>query len=262
MRPNERACLAQYKPTSARLADITRQILKAPKRQKRSCRLTQIKADADRGLSTLHDVGGSPMPATLSNFDAIYAEFRPKILRYLTGLVGPNEAEDLAQIVFLNVHGGLKDFRAEASLATWIYRIATNAAIDRLRKSPLGEAAQVQPNSDVPSDAAHDSEAADPADCAAVPSAETSFVRGEMNECIETFVDALPEIYRPVLVLSDLEGFKNREIAEILGLSVDTVKIRLHRARGELRKRFEAGCDFYRTEANELACDRKAPGKP
>jgi len=194
-----------------------------------------------------------------SNFDAVYAEFRPKILRYLIGLVGPNEAEDLSQIVFLNVHGSLKDFRGEASLTTWIYRIATNAAIDRLRKHSPGEAEQGELNFDVSSDATDATKMADLAGNTAELSTETSFIRSEMNECIHTFVDALPEIYRPVLVLSDLEGFKNREIAEILALSVETVKIRLHRARRELRKRFEAGCDFYRTEANELACDRKAP---
>jgi RNA polymerase sigma-70 factor (ECF subfamily) len=202
------------------------------------------------------------VPDANSNFDSIYAEFQPKILRYLTGLVGPNEAEDISQIVFLNVHGGLKDFRGEASLATWIYRIATNAAIDRLRKGSFGEADKGALNSDFPSDATYECEAANVAGNTEAPSAETSFIRSEMNECIKTFVDTLPEIYRPVIVLSDLEGFKNREIAEILGLSVDTVKIRLHRARRELRKRFETGCDFYRTEANELACDRKASESP
>jgi RNA polymerase sigma-70 factor, ECF subfamily len=63
---------------------------------------------------------------------------------------------------------------------------------------------------------------------------------------------------RTVVALSEFEGFKNREIAEILGISLDVVKIRLHRARRELKQRLEAGCDFDRTEANTLACDRKA----
>lgn len=199
------------------------------------------------------------MSDAIPTFAAIYEDFQPKVLRYLKGLVGPDEAEDISQNVFLKVHAGLKDFRGEASLSTWIYRIATNAAIDRLRKCSSGEAEQGELNLDVSSDATDASETADLAGSTAEPSTETSFIRSEMNECIHTFVDALPEIYRPALVLSDLEGFKNREIAEILALSVETVKIRLHRARRELRKRFAAGCDFYRTEANELACDRKAP---
>jgi RNA polymerase sigma-70 factor (ECF subfamily) len=202
------------------------------------------------------------MPDAIPNFDAIHAEFRPRILRYLTGLVGPDEAEDLSQVVFIKVHGGLKGFRGEASLGTWIYRIATNAAIDRLRTGTFGKAAQVTSISDALIDGSYGTAPANLAGNKAEPSAEASFIRSEMNECIKAFVDALPERYRLVVVLSELEGLKNREIAEILDVSVDTVKIRLHRARRELRKRFEAGCDFYRTEANELACDRKAPESP
>lgn len=197
-----------------------------------------------------------------SDFDAIHSEFRPRIHRYLRDLVGPDEAEDICQIVFLKVHRGLAEFRGQSSLATWIYRIATNAALDRLRKRSLGMAALVESDSDAPDDASCEDAAAHRAGSIAEPSAESSYIRSEMNECIDAFVDTLPEIYRPVIVLSDLEGFTNREIANILGLTVDTVKIRLHRARSELKKRFESGCDFYRTETNELACDRKASRDP
>ena len=57
--------------------------------------------------------------------------------------------------------------------------------------------------------------------------------------------------------LSLMEGFQNSEIAEILGISLDTVKIRLHRARDRLRKELGTGCNFFRDERNEFACDRK-----
>jgi RNA polymerase sigma-70 factor (ECF subfamily) len=202
------------------------------------------------------------MSDAILDFDAIHAEFRPKVLRYLKGLVGPDEAEDICQNVFLKVHAGLKDFRGEASLSTWIYRIATNAALDRLRTRSFGQTAHVASDAEAPSDVSNESAVTDLAGNTHQPSAESSFIRSEMNECIKTYVDDLPESYRTVLALSDLEGFKNREIAEILDLSVDTVKIRLHRARHELKKRFEVGCDFYRTEDNELACDHKAPAGP
>jgi RNA polymerase sigma-70 factor (ECF subfamily) len=202
------------------------------------------------------------MSDAMSGFDAIHTEFRPKVLRYLKGLVGPDEAEDICQNVFLKLHAGLKDFRGEASLSTWIYRIATNAALDRLRNLSPGQTAHVASDTEAPSDASHESAVTDLAGNTREPSAESSFIRSEMNECIKTYVDVLPESYRTVLALSDLEGFKNRETAEILGLNVDAVKIRLHRARRELKKRFEAGCDFYRTEDNELACDHKAPAGP
>jgi len=90
-------------------------------------------------------------------------------------------------------------------------------------------------------------------------SAESTLIRSEINECIKSFIDALPENYRAVLVLSDIDDMKNQGIAEILGLSVEAVKIRLHRARRELKKRFETGCEFYRSEDDHIACDKKMP---
>ena len=79
-----------------------------------------------------------------------------------------------------------------------------------------------------------------------------------MNACIREFIERLPENYKTVVVLSELEGFKNGEIAAILGISLDAVKIRLHRAREKLRKTLQTGCSFYRNADDELACDRKA----
>lgn len=67
-------------------------------------------------------------------FNDIYTEYRPKILRYLQRLAGESEAEDIAQEVFLRVHKSLPGFRGESKLSTWIYRIATNAFLDRKRQ--------------------------------------------------------------------------------------------------------------------------------
>jgi len=189
------------------------------------------------------------------DFNAIFAEFHPKVLRYLSGMVGAVEAEDIAQNVFLKVYTGLKNFRGEASMATWIFRIATNAAFDRMRNRPFraAEKASLEPSD------ARSVENAELVDDASMPSGELALIRGEMNECIKSYVDALPETYRAARILSDFEELKNQEIAEILGVSVEAVKIRLHRARRELKKRFEAGCEFYRTEDNDIACDQKRP---
>lgn len=79
-----------------------------------------------------------------------------------------------------------------------------------------------------------------------------------MNKCIRNVINKLPEDYRTVIVLGELEELKNHEIAEILQVSLDTVKIRLHRARAKLKKELENLCCFYRDERNVLSCDLKS----
>lgn len=186
-------------------------------------------------------------------FQHIYEAFRPKIHRYLTRLVGEYEAEDLAQEVFEKVSGGLKDFEGKSSLSTWIYRIATNTALDRLRsRSSQTDAADIPPGNDE-----GEVEDKDLWTGEKKLSLDSSLIRKEMNECIRDIVEGLPETYRTVLVLSEMEGFTNAEIAEVLGVSLDAVKIRLHRARTRLRKELESECSFYHDERNELACDKK-----
>jgi RNA polymerase sigma-70 factor (ECF subfamily) len=170
------------------------------------------------------------------------------VLRYLTRLVGERDAEDLAQTVMLRVSGGLSQFRHDSSLSTWIYRIATNAAMDKLRSPVREQVLEDDPDpdeGDVPLDAR-------------TLSVEAIAIRTEMSACIGEFIDHLPERYRAVMVLSEMEGFKNAEIAAILGVSLDTVKIRLHRAREKLRDDLQKGCSFDRDESTGLACDRKS----
>lgn len=187
------------------------------------------------------------MPAATHDYRRIHETFRPAILRYLTRLVGKDEAEDLAQVVMLKVSEGLERFRGDASLSTWIYRIATNAALDALRRrrapEPVARAAAEE--DDLPPDAQ-------------APSVDSIAIRQEMSECVRGFIGRLPEPYATVLVLADMEGFRNAEIAEILGISLDAAKIRLHRAREALRAALGAGCRFEHGEYG-LACDRR-PG--
>ncbi|VBB06442.1 rna polymerase sigma factor 70 region 4 type 2 [Lucifera butyrica] len=74
-------------------------------------------------------------------------------------------------------------------------------------------------------------------------------------------IDTLPETYRLAVILSDLEGLKNKEIAAILDISLDVVKVRLHRGRAQLKKELLQYCHFYWDERNELTCDPKGPLK-
>jgi RNA polymerase sigma-70 factor (ECF subfamily) len=85
-----------------------------------------------------------------------------------------------------------------------------------------------------------------------VPLVEQQVYRKEMNECIQEFIRQLPEINRIVLLLSQMEGLGNSEIAEVLGLTLDTVKIRLHRARALIRKELAENCPSYWVLDNEF----------
>jgi RNA polymerase sigma-70 factor (ECF subfamily) len=191
-------------------------------------------------------------------FEKIHDVFRPKILRYLTRLVGPYEAEDLTQEVFVRVNRALRNFRGESQLSTWIYRIATNAALDRLRSPSFQPPPDKQLLTVSIGGPEKGIEERDVWTGEGTPSVEASLIRKEMNDCIRSFIERLPTDNRTILVLSELEGLKNSEIAEILGVSLGVVKVRLHRARAKLRHELETHCSFYRDERNELACDLKS----
>jgi RNA polymerase sigma-70 factor (ECF subfamily) len=188
-------------------------------------------------------------------FDAIYREYQPKLLRYLDGMVGPTEAEELTQETLLKVSRSLATFREEAQLSTWIYRIATNTARDRLRTRSFQASARARSldgEDEGPPRPVPDRDVWSGDEAPAIPEA---LARSQMNACIRGVVDELPEDYRAVLLLSDYEGLKDREIAEVLGTSTGAVKIRLHRARAQLKAALDCACTFHRDERNEFGCE-------
>jgi RNA polymerase sigma-70 factor (ECF subfamily) len=191
------------------------------------------------------------------NFSSVYDEFYTKILHYLKRLVGEFEAEEITQIVFEKISRNLSSFKGDSKLSTWIYRVATNAALDRLKSTSFkhsfaGPLAALPINSP---------EAEPPvANISSTPdSPDKKVIRNEMSECVREFVDMLPSDYRTIIILNEFEGLTNREIAEVLEISIDSAKIRLHRARKRLKESLAAGCDFYIDERSVLACDRKQP---
>ena len=186
------------------------------------------------------------------DFRKIYDEYYQRIVQYLRRIVGPNDAEDIAQDVFDKINSGLGGFQGKSKLSTWIYRIATNTMIDRLRSAAYKHATV---NSAI-------EDAADPKAQGVwgnqkPPATDQVVIRKEMSECVNEFIDNLPPDYKTVIVLSELEGLAIKEIAEILGISVNNAKTRLHRARAKLKAALNEGCDFYHDERNTLACDLK-----
>ena len=193
------------------------------------------------------------MTDTRLSFQEIHDQFRSKILRYLAHMVGENEAEDLTQEVFVKVSQALPTFRGESSVSTWLYKVATNTALDKLRNKSFKPVHQDGPL--ITLDSLHNEKAALPD--VGEPSAEQRAIRGEVNACIRGVIDRLPENYKTPIVLSDIEGLSDKEVARILGLSLRAAKMRIHRARERLRKELADYCVFYRNEQNEFTCDVK-----
>jgi RNA polymerase sigma-70 factor, ECF subfamily len=191
------------------------------------------------------------------DFQEIYDNFQPKIIRYLARFVGESDAEDLGQEVFIKVNRALGEFRGESKISTWLYRIATNAALDKLRSPTYNRTFQ---NCTLDMDPENGLEQVSDQNIwtgEKIPQVEHQVFRKEMNDCIQGFIDSLPGDFRTVLLLSEFEGFKDNEIADILGVSTGMVKIRLHRARERLKRKLEQNCDSYWIDENEFIPELK-----
>jgi RNA polymerase sigma-70 factor (ECF subfamily) len=146
----------------------------------------------------------------------------------------PQEAEEVLQETFLSAFRGLARFEGRSQLSTWLYRIAYNAALMRLRKRQL-------PTSSIDEPATNDE--GDPmprqlVDWGSVP--DRILLNGELRHILESAVETLPETLRVVFVLRDIEGLSTADTAAALDLSETNVKVRLHRARLALRERLTA----------------------
>lgn len=192
------------------------------------------------------------MMAIECEFAAIYSKYYQKIVQYLSRTIGPNEAEDVAQDVFNKIYINLSGFKEKSKLSAWIYRIATNTAIDRLRSS-----AYKHSDKNASFDEAKDLFGKNELNEYRQPTIDQSLIHKEMGGCIREYIDNLPPNYRTAILMSDIEGMSNQEIADVLGISLGNAKIRLHRARAKLKEALKAGCDFYHDGQDNLNCDRK-----
>lgn len=185
---------------------------------------------------------------SLPEFDLIFREFERPIYNYLLGLTqNQADAEDLTQETFIRVYDKLGTFRGEASLSTWVYRVATNASIDHFR-SRAHRQAKVTQSLEEPQ---FQREWVDNN----MPAPDHQFSQSQMSDCVQGFIQCLPLSYRTVVLLHDLQGLKVQEISDILNLPLATVKIRVHRARNKLRASLNAGCDLAHDEGNVLVCE-------
>jgi RNA polymerase sigma-70 factor, ECF subfamily len=180
-------------------------------------------------------------------FRTLYDANHDRVHRLLGRMVGPQEADDLTQTVFAKAAKALLQFRGDAQASTWLYRIAANVAADWLRSRPAREAKLTVPLPDVADGAA----SANAAVVDGQSSPEQRLVRKDMLDHIRGEIAQLPAISRDVLILGELGGLSDEEVAQALGISLANAKVRLHRARAQLKQAIGARCDFYRSE---LSC--------
>jgi RNA polymerase sigma-70 factor (ECF subfamily) len=183
----------------------------------------------------------------MENIAVIFKGDYERIFRYILSMVRDlPTAEDLTQETFLRAYKSRDSLRADAAQTAWLYKIATHVCLDRLRQY----ARRAPKESEVDLEQA---EIAEPD----TPSLQQAIERDEMSLCVQRYLNRLSDSYRAVVLLHDMHGLGAPEIAKLLGESLSTVKIRLHRARLKLRAALEAGCAFSYDEGNVLTCESK-----
>jgi len=151
------------------------------------------------------------------------------------------DAEDLVQETFLNVFRYLKDFRQETKFKNWLYRIAGNVCIKKRRRSKFAPEKELSLEEFLPGeDTVAERELPD---WAALPLEKV--LNRELNATINSAIRSLPQHYRAIIILRDIEGFSTEETAQILDLTPPNVKVRLHRARLFLREKLK---DYFQNE--------------
>lgn len=190
--------------------------------------------------------------STPGDFDPVYREHVADVRRFVYQFVQDAAvAEELAQDAFVRALGAWDSYRGDAPVRIWLLRIARNVCLDYLR-SP-----RARVDAAVPLDVAMDpgrepSAFADVRESAV--SLEQKAVQSEMTDCVQQFVLSLPETFRTPLILHDMQGLTNEQIAQVLDCSLQAAKMRLHRARGKLREMMEQRCDLFHDERNVLSC--------
>lgn len=186
-----------------------------------------------------------------SLFEIIMRRYNQRLFRVARAILGnDDEAEDVMQQAYVNAYKQLHQFQGRARFGTWLTQIAVNEALARSRRRGRLEELDAMPELDERAINVLSSKALTP---------EEEAMRRELREALENSFDSIPEIYRYVFILREVEGLSTAEAAECLGLSEDTVKTRLHRARALLRQELFERAGVVTSELFPLhltRCDR------
>jgi RNA polymerase sigma-70 factor (ECF subfamily) len=199
-----------------------------------------VQQTVDQGQDETRSVSAADDAALLARLragdDAAYEQlvrvYSPRLLAVARRIVGNDEeARDVIQDAFLNAFRSLRNFHGDARLSTWLHRIVVNSALMKLRTRKRKPEESIEPLLPAFLADGHYAERFS----SWGEQADAALSRAETQELVRQRIDELPESFRTVLVLRDIEGLDTEETARVLDTTPNAVKIRLHRARAALR---------------------------
>lgn len=172
-------------------------------------------------------------------FDRFVEVFRTKVFQYSLMMCGHHEdAEEVAQDTLLKVFENIDQLREPERVRAWVFRIARNACYMKRRKSVFAPAQELSLEEFLPPvEQSGERRKLEIADWSALP--EDEYLRGELKAVIRDAIAGLPDIYRSVILLRDMEELSTEETAQVLDVSQEVVKTRLHRARLAIRQKLD-----------------------
>jgi RNA polymerase sigma-70 factor (ECF subfamily) len=200
----------------------------------------------------------------LASFEILMRRHNQRLYRIGRAILrNDTEAEDLMQDTYVRAYEHLKQFAGRAKFSTWLSRIAVNEALARRKRSGKEEA--LEPMADAKEDSAHRNYASAPASRLQAPGRNPEQQAGdsELRNMLEDAIDSLPDDFRSVVMLRDVEEMDTAETAASLDISEENVKTRLHRARALLRKKLYLRAGEQKAAAftfNAVRCDRVVKG--
>ncbi len=188
--------------------------------------------DKDRNLIKAINAGRSDL------FHLLVKRYQHKLYNFGLRMCGnKHDAEDMVQDTFLNVFRFLNDFRHESKFKNWLYKIAASACLQKKRVSKYAPEPEKELSWEALTSVIDVKKLSETPRWASQPL--ENVLNAELSDHIKAAILALPEKYRVVIVLRDIEGFSTAEAAKILGLTRANVKVRLHRARLFLKENLE-----------------------
>lgn len=195
----------------------------------------------------------------ISAFEEIISRYEAKVMNLALRFTRNQEdAEEVMQDVFTTVYRKIEGFRGQSAFSSWLYRIVVNAAFMKLRKKKQSQTVSMEDLAPAVKQYCMERESVTNTHSYNIT------VTRELQEVLQRAIDKLPDQYRAVFVLRDVDGLSNQETGEILDLSIPAVKSRLHRSRIMLRKRLQryyedfTGNKAVIEEVNDDAADQAA----